>query len=120
MLYVSKVGIFHFAPEDKEMFIHKANILITFSHPVEDEDLREDCFERSGEQSLKARLKQLKPFIGDLLFSKKKLKSSIKKYQNYDLLNDKNFNSSAEMIEFLLKELYIVSKVKVIAFVVRQ
>jgi hypothetical protein len=92
--------------------LHKALVLSIFGHSIEDQQLKADCFERNGEQSFKTKLKLQKDMIRILLNSKRKHSSTLKKYQNFDLLKDQNFNNSSEMIEHLMNNLYLLLEVK--------
>jgi hypothetical protein len=92
--------------------LHKALVLSIFGHSIEDQQLKADCFERNGEQSFKTKLKLQKDMIRVLLNSKRKHSSTLKKYQNFDLLKDQNFNNSSEMIEHFMNNLYLLLEVK--------
>ncbi len=113
-LNIEKVGAFRFGPEGHETFLHKALVLSIFGHSIEDQQLKADSFERNREQSqsFKTKLKMQKDMIAVLLNSKRKLSSSLKKYKNFDLLKDQNFNNSSEMIQHLMNNLYLFSEVK--------
>jgi hypothetical protein len=111
-LNIEKIGSFQFGPEEHETFMHKALVIAVFGHSIEDQQLRADCFERNGEQSFKTKLKMQKDMIRVLFNSKRKLSSTLKKYQNFDLLKDQNFNNSSEMIKHLMNNLYLLLEVK--------
>ena len=110
---ILQLSFFEFAPEERESFIHKSLVLAAFGHPVEDEGLRVDAFERTGVPSFKVNLSKQKAAFKSL-FSKKELKSLIKRKDGLDFVNGYNYNNSIEMFKVLLQNVTLISEVSLI------
>ncbi|XP_054162321.1 putative phosphoenolpyruvate synthase [Oppia nitens] len=103
------VGFFQFAPKQYETFLNKALTLAAFGHPVEDEQLREDAFERNGILSLKTKIAIQKSALKSLT-SGKKLKKFIQQKQDISFIRDKTYNNSFEMFRVFCDNLNIMAE----------
>ena len=109
-----KASFFEFAPEEHETLVQRGLVLAAFGHPVDDNQLKNDAFERNGIPSLKVKLSKQKYALKAMFSAKKILQSMINKYENLDLLKDNDFQNSKQMFEMISKHLYIMGEVFVI------
>ncbi|CAG2105604.1 unnamed protein product [Medioppia subpectinata] len=106
---VNFLSFFAFAPEEYEDFTQKALVLAAFGHPVDDIQLREDSFERNGIPSMKIKLsKQKDAFLS--LFSKKELKSLIKRKDGLNFVKESNYKNSKEIFKVFADNMTLISE----------
>lgn len=106
-----KVGFYNFAPEEYEPFDNKALVIATFGHPVDDDQLRVDSFERNGVATLSEKISQQKDALLNLLFAEGRLRSVIKKNSAFDFAKDKTFENSKQMFDWISQNLFITAEV---------